>query len=93
MANLLNVKEVAKKLGVSRAQVYLMVKKGDFPVPIRIAKRTSRWLESDVDRWIERKFKVREKELAPWVAMAAAEKEAEEVKEVIAQSIEHEAQK
>lgn len=46
---LLDAKEVARQLGVSRKTVYALVHRGDLPEPLRIGNR-SRWRQEDVDR-------------------------------------------
>ena len=50
---LLRVKDTAKLIGVSRSTVYRMVDDGQFPQPIRIGTRASRWRLSEVMQWME----------------------------------------
>ncbi len=47
-----NVLSVAKRLGVCRSTIHAWVQKGLFPEPIKLG-RSSRWLTSEVDAWIE----------------------------------------
>ena len=49
---LLRVKEVASLIGVSRSTIYRMVEAGQFPQPIRIGPRASRWRLSEVLEWM-----------------------------------------
>lgn len=44
--------EVYNRVGLSRAQIYLMVAQGKFPKPVKIGLRASGWLESSIDKWI-----------------------------------------
>ena len=46
---LINVKEVANKLGVSTRTVYRMVDTGYLPSPIKLGSRSQRWVEHEVD--------------------------------------------
>ncbi|MDL2263885.1 helix-turn-helix domain-containing protein [Synergistaceae bacterium OttesenSCG-928-I11] len=46
----LTVKEVADRLHVCRASIYLWLKKG-FPQPLKFG-RASRWRSTEVDGWV-----------------------------------------
>ena len=48
---LLDYVEVGKRLCCGRTHLFLMVKRGEFPEPLRMG-RARRWRESDVDAWI-----------------------------------------
>ena len=52
MLNILRIKDVINKTGMSRSTIYAMVKKGEFPQQRRIGKNSVGWLDSDVDNWI-----------------------------------------
>jgi len=56
MHNLLRLPEVTKRTGLSRSFVYAEIKDGRFPKPVKITKRTSAWIESEIDEWIERRI-------------------------------------
>ena len=49
---LLNVGEIAERLGVSPRTVWTQVAKGELPAPIRIG-RLSRWRWDTILQWIE----------------------------------------
>ena len=49
----LRLPEVKSRTGFSRSSIYLFVKCGTFPRPVRIGGRAVAWLESDIDAWIE----------------------------------------
>jgi len=49
---LLTLKEVQHKTGLGRTTVYKMVKKGDFPPQVQIGPRSVRWLQTEIDHWI-----------------------------------------
>jgi prophage regulatory protein len=49
---LLRIGAVAGRLGLSRSQVWRMVKEGRFPKPRRVSTRAVAWLEPEVTAWI-----------------------------------------
>ena len=48
---LIRLPEVTKKIGLCRATVYQMIKKGQFPAPIKV-RNASLWTEDEVDAWV-----------------------------------------
>jgi prophage regulatory protein len=56
--------EVAEYLNVCKSQVYNLVKQGIIPKPIKLGKRGSAWLVSDIDAWLESKIEERDTEVA-----------------------------
>lgn len=53
MGKLLSVKEVVSTLGVCRATVYNMIKKGELPPAKKISAGRVGWLSDDVVKWME----------------------------------------
>lgn len=51
---LIPLKEVMAICGKSKTSVYGAIKSGDFPRPVKFGLRTSRWVESEVYRWVQR---------------------------------------
>ncbi len=49
---LLRKSEVTERLGITGMTLYRWVKKGEFPPPLRLGERTTRWPESEIDEWI-----------------------------------------
>ncbi len=47
--------EVERVTGLKRSSIYLKIKEGDFPKPIKLGMRAVAWLEADVMQWIESK--------------------------------------
>ena len=45
--------DVARKLGCSRAHVWRMSREGRLPRPVKAGKMTTRWIESEIDAFIE----------------------------------------
>ncbi len=50
---LLDLKEVRRRVGLGTSTIYRMMDDGEFPLSLSIAARTVRWLESEVNAWIE----------------------------------------
>lgn len=52
-SSLLRLPEVLRRVGISRASLYQMVKRGLFPKPIPLSQRSVAWLDSEVQAWID----------------------------------------
>ena len=50
---ILRLKDVLLKTGLSKSTIYVAIKKGIFPEPIKLFERSVGWPESFVDDWIE----------------------------------------
>ena len=61
---LLKLYEVAELLSVCKSQVYNLVKQGYLPKPIKIGKRGSAWLVSEIDAWLQSRVDLRDEEVA-----------------------------
>lgn len=57
---ILKINEVVQKCNLSRATIYKKIKEGTFPKQIKLSERSSGWLESEVDEWIQSRIKARE---------------------------------
>lgn len=55
----LRIKEVMSLCGKSRASIYAAIKKGEFPKAVKLGGRSSGWVKSEIDAWIERCIRVR----------------------------------
>lgn len=40
----------------SRSHIYALIAKGEFPAPIKLGRRSARWLESEVQAWMEERI-------------------------------------
>ncbi len=49
---LLPLAEVERLSGLRSSALYLRVARGEFPAPLRVSARCSRWRESEVLAWI-----------------------------------------
>lgn len=50
--NLIDLKEMLKKLNISRSSMYKKIDMGLWPKPIKIAPRTNRWMSQEIDQMI-----------------------------------------
>jgi prophage regulatory protein len=49
---LLRIETVMEMTGKSRNHLYLSMRKGEFPRPVKIGERASAWVRGEVQRWI-----------------------------------------
>ena len=50
--NLLSREEVKRRVSLSTATLYLRIKAGSFPRPVRLGENRVAWVESEIDAWI-----------------------------------------
>ena len=50
---LMKLKEVVRETRLSRATIYRLIAKGDFPKQIHLSERATAWLRSEVVDWIK----------------------------------------
>ncbi len=48
----IRLSEVIKRTGISRSSIYRLVKKNNFPAPVRISEKTIAFIEREVNDWI-----------------------------------------
>ncbi len=61
---LLKLKDVLAITGLSRSYVYALAQQNLFPKPIKLTERSSAWVESEVQEWIESRIALRDGEAA-----------------------------
>ena len=49
----LTIKEVSKLIGLSVSTINRLVKKGDFPLKVKISPRRMVFMKKEIDVWIE----------------------------------------
>ena len=59
---LIAMPEVVERSGVSRATIYTLMSEHRFPRPLQLSKRITRWLESDIDSWLQERIEERNRE-------------------------------
>jgi prophage regulatory protein len=55
MKKALTVHQVTSKTGLCRSYIWKLEKVGKFPRSFKVGLRAIRWLESDIDAWLEEK--------------------------------------
>lgn len=51
---LLGIKEVKDITTLSHTTIYKLIKRGEFPAPLKITGKSSAWLYSEIIEWIDR---------------------------------------
>jgi len=64
MGAIIRLPQVIQKTGLSRSSIYAAIADGTFPAQIKLTKRSSGWLESEVDSWISDRVAERDGEVA-----------------------------
>lgn len=49
---------VEARTGLRKSTIYLLMKKSQFPLPVRLSERAVGWLESDIEQWLDERTKV-----------------------------------
>jgi prophage regulatory protein len=49
---LIRIDEVLHICGLSRSSLYASIQKGEFPVQVKLSKKSSAWLYSEVQAWV-----------------------------------------
>ena len=52
---------VCRQTALSRANIYRLVKSGEFPAPVKLGLRASAWVGAEVDAWIAQRIELRDK--------------------------------
>lgn len=55
---ILRLAEVCYRTGLCRGTIYALIKEGNFAPKVQISVRAIGFIESDIDAWIENRFKV-----------------------------------
>lgn len=55
--NILRLRSVLSRTGLSRSMAYDLMGKDQFPKPIGLGARAVGWLESEIDAWIAQRVK------------------------------------
>lgn len=45
--------QILAALPMGRATIYLKIKKGEFPAPVKLSERIAVWRGEDLQRWLE----------------------------------------
>lgn len=55
---ILKLSEVKVFTSLSGASIYRLIKKNKFPRQIKLSERSSGWLKSDIENWLEERIEV-----------------------------------
>lgn len=64
MHQLMKINALVASTKMSRSQIYALIQKGEFPKPIKLSERSSAWVESEIQEWIDIRIVLRNKEVA-----------------------------
>ena len=48
----LTIREVVRRVGLSRSTLYELVRRGAFPAPLELAPNRVGWLHEEIDAWL-----------------------------------------
>jgi prophage regulatory protein len=57
---LLKLKDVLAITGLSRSYVYALAQQDIFPKPVKLTERSSAWVESEIQEWIDSRIALRD---------------------------------
>ena len=53
MAKIIRMPQLLEITGISRAHIYALINRREFPRPIRLGQRAVGWLTTDIDAWLK----------------------------------------
>lgn len=53
VGRVLRLPELEHKVGLKKTQIYGLMARDEFPMPIKLTSRAVGWLEFEVDKWIQ----------------------------------------
>ena len=45
--------EVEQRVGLTRSSIYDAMRKGNFPLPLKVGPKAVRWLASEIEAWVD----------------------------------------
>ena len=45
--------EVEKRVGLTRSSIYDAMRKGNFPLPLKVGPKAVRWRASEIEAWVD----------------------------------------
>jgi prophage regulatory protein len=51
--HIIRLRQVLEQVSLSRATVYKMIRRSEFPQPVQIGQRSVGWLTEEVNTWLE----------------------------------------
>lgn len=59
---IVRMSELVNMVGLKRASIYLYIKAGTFPAPLKLGPKASGWLVSEVESWIDGRVNARDEQ-------------------------------
>lgn len=56
MTNFIRINDVMKKTGLGKSTIWLWVKEGKLPKPIKLSPRITVWKEDSINAWINERI-------------------------------------
>lgn len=53
-ASLYTIRSVQAITALGRTKIYDLIRKGEFPAPIKLGARTARWPAAVIDAWVQK---------------------------------------
>lgn len=53
---MLRIREVCQRTGVSKSQLYRLIDQASFPPPVRLGQRACGWVDAEVERWLQQRI-------------------------------------
>ncbi len=50
---LIGRQEVERMVGLSRSTIYDAMRRGEFPLPLKVGPKAVRWRSSEIEAWVE----------------------------------------
>jgi prophage regulatory protein len=73
---MLDVAALEDLVGAKRSTIYGWIQQKKFVAPVRLSAKSSRWVASEVEAWLDAKARARESSVTPAVTGPVQQKEA-----------------
>lgn len=57
---ILRIIDLVEFLSLSKPTIYRLIKRGQFPIPIKLGSQAVGWLKKDVELWLEDRIAIRD---------------------------------
>jgi prophage regulatory protein len=48
--------DLRQKVGLSKSQIYKLIQQEEFPEPVKLGRKVSVWVDSEVEEWMSSKL-------------------------------------
>jgi prophage regulatory protein len=52
--------DLRQKVGLSKSQIYKLIQQEEFPEPVKLGRKVSVWVDSEVEEWMSSKLPIRQ---------------------------------